>query len=740
MKFISFGCWNKGDPDNPNLPLTWLYEKLNEIIREQKDIDFIMITGDNYYYHHKDEGYDKTEKQLRKIDLSFNNQVGGGSDYCNTDDLKSSFDKLNKVKVPIFMCAGNHEYKEHKVISHDDKEESPAIEEPSEPSKPSKPSEPQSGDKIDLLYHEKELLEKKKGKPTGNRFIVQGEFKQNTQDVLFYVIDTTNFDDKLVITVPANKTKLYIFGHVPILSLKHIDKKERVKKGKTKKAERGEWQCLSTLVQWFYDMKLPERLELYYVCADTHNYQEIDITLSNGRIIHQVVVGSGGTFDMDQFGDRKIITSKKDDKYEFIPCKDEKLDKLIGRVRVLTLTGLHGVCLFDTVKKENHHIPYFDAELGLPIQLSKASAKKKKGRGKKNKRKTKRKSRRTNTKKNYRRKGSKWKRSMKSRNSSKRTIRKRYKGGFGRPDGEDMYDALIAMELDLNDGKRNEIIEGLEFEKKKERREELGLPLTATDAECEAAEAARQQDKNKEGREAWSNSSDSGAFWASRVSPRPMRVVAASSSSQAEKTGIAGTRSSTSTPWSKLAQKAKAFRFAQTAETSIPLTGSSPNSWFQVRVREWPSLQQHRQVGDSDIFYWNVIEHEWSQEPPSHLPAAEEWQRAQFPILKPDTKFTGQSYPAINSWPDEKAVDEHICEGCLIYAGGGGGGGSDSLPQYHEIVSTNRGEGWWRENKPCTCDVCVQRQIAPPVKHNEMLHQSPENTHQIDPSTVSTAA
>ena len=113
MKFISFGCWNKGDPDNPNLPLFWLYKKLEEIIKDQK-IDFIMITGDNYYYHHKDEKYDRTEKQLRKIDLSFKKKVGGGSDNCNKADLKASFLKLNQLDVPIIMCAGNHEYKKHK--------------------------------------------------------------------------------------------------------------------------------------------------------------------------------------------------------------------------------------------------------------------------------------------------------------------------------------------------------------------------------------------------------------------------------------------------------------------------------------------------------------------------------------------------------------------------------------------------------------------------------------------------
>ena len=383
MKFITFGCWNKGDPDNPNLPLNWLYEKINEVINDQKDIEFIMITGDNYYYHHKDEKYDKTLKQLRHIDLSFKGQAGGGSDYCNYTDLKRSFDRLNELDIPIYMCAGNHEYKNHKIVSKDNEESPPTV-------GPSEPSEPQPGDKIDLIYHEKQLLEVKDGEKTNNHFIVEGELKQKSKEILFYVIDTTNFEDYPVITIPEGKKKLYIFGHVPIISLKHIDKKERVKKGKVKQAEKDEWQCMSKLVKWIHNMELPEKIELYYICADTHNYQEIDITLSNKRVIHQVVVGSGGTFDMDKLGEYKQITQKKDNKYEFIPCKSDKLNNLISHVKLLALTGLHGFCLVDTDTKINHFIPFFNAELGEKILPSKAGKKKTK-RKKTKRRKTRRK-------------------------------------------------------------------------------------------------------------------------------------------------------------------------------------------------------------------------------------------------------------------------------------------------------------------------------------------------------------
>ena len=47
MKFISFGCWNKGDPDDQSLPLYHLLESLKSRL-SIRDIDFVMITGDNY--------------------------------------------------------------------------------------------------------------------------------------------------------------------------------------------------------------------------------------------------------------------------------------------------------------------------------------------------------------------------------------------------------------------------------------------------------------------------------------------------------------------------------------------------------------------------------------------------------------------------------------------------------------------------------------------------------------------
>ena len=44
MKFISFGCWNKGDPDDQSLPLYHLLESLKSRL-SIRDIDSLYQYG-----------------------------------------------------------------------------------------------------------------------------------------------------------------------------------------------------------------------------------------------------------------------------------------------------------------------------------------------------------------------------------------------------------------------------------------------------------------------------------------------------------------------------------------------------------------------------------------------------------------------------------------------------------------------------------------------------------------------
>jgi hypothetical protein len=145
MKFISFGCWNKGDPDNHHLPLLHILAKLNTRL-ETGDIDFVMITGDNFYYHAEEEAYIPTpHKSIENVPIQIGGSGKGGEDkgedknnpVCDMSLLRRTFDKLNAIGlahgVPIYMCTGNHEYKEHDFVRTDGEDASPPALKPSEP-------------------------------------------------------------------------------------------------------------------------------------------------------------------------------------------------------------------------------------------------------------------------------------------------------------------------------------------------------------------------------------------------------------------------------------------------------------------------------------------------------------------------------------------------------------------------------------------------------------------------------
>ena len=68
MKFISFGCWNKGNPLRRDLPLFHLISSLEKNI---SSVDFVMVTGDNYYHHSDDKPYKYIKMNNQIKDKSF---------------------------------------------------------------------------------------------------------------------------------------------------------------------------------------------------------------------------------------------------------------------------------------------------------------------------------------------------------------------------------------------------------------------------------------------------------------------------------------------------------------------------------------------------------------------------------------------------------------------------------------------------------------------------------------------
>jgi hypothetical protein len=408
--FITFGCWNKGDPNNDTLPLHYLYPALRRSIAEKKP-KFIMVTGDNYYpfdVEGEDSSYDRIEyeKQINDMDIF------GGGKLARTDHLIKSFNYLTGIgddfKIPILMCTGNHE-------NHEEK--------PHEFIPESKPSTPPSSperrdDNIDLEYlsmlkslEEKERYLLEVNNPN-NKYFVMGVGDVNYQvdeSLKIKIIDTEAgvISEDPILDDDIN----FIFGHKPLFSLHY-----KLPKQKGGKMKAGKNWAINDNVNSYFKLlasKYP-RKHCVYICADTHNYQDIVITYSNDFTLRQIVVGSGGTFKMDLL---------PPDDIDFIT--DPKLVKMIGENdikkvhMVKSQCGNHGFCRCSISKPgENIFIPYFNAVEGVGYLSEGLTAQAKKKQKKKHNTK-KRNTKKRNTKKKIN-KSKKHKRKSQKHKSRKR--------------------------------------------------------------------------------------------------------------------------------------------------------------------------------------------------------------------------------------------------------------------------------------------------------------------------------
>ena len=386
MKFISFGCWNKGDPDDKNYPLYHLIESLRNRL-SKRDIDFVMITGDNYYYHNdkeKSEDYPFTESmKLENIHIPLeggaekkDKKVKKDKDSCDLFLLEKTFNRINETgemyDVPIYMCSGNHEYKLHTILNKHllTVEISPPTDTVKDPGE----------DKENLLDYQKQLL-----KDGDTNYMEQGELSY--EGPLFYTINTEKGRLNMSFIKAGAGEHIYIFGHIPILSLNPKPRKGRI------------WDINGYLVDAFDKLK-PNNIT--YICADTHNYQDIEIIFQNGKKVRQFVIGSGGTFKMDDLMEDKATI-----------VDDPKLKEFSSKIKSINLneavTGHHGFCVFDTtdISASPEFISFFpldtlspepepDLELNKGFFHKRKSSKKKKSKKRKKtkQRKRKRKSKR----------------------------------------------------------------------------------------------------------------------------------------------------------------------------------------------------------------------------------------------------------------------------------------------------------------------------------------------------------
>jgi hypothetical protein len=276
MKFIHFGCWNNGNcsTDGAN-GLSLTMNKLNSYIEEKKEtidkIEFIVIAGDNYY---PPKG---TTKKFIEADFI------------------SGF-KCLPEEIPKYLIFGNHDIED--VITDE------------------------SGNEIKC----KTLTEQINFTSDKPSFTVFNEvlFKK-VNNTLIIMLDTNLYNIK-IISKPINQTcysrlfnglinnstltlkdlidyqnlfienilksnseveNIIFIGHHPIYAIKA----KKDKDGVVNKAELK----IPKFIDFFKDIKpMLSGKQIYYLCADTHIYQQGIVKILPDLEIKQYIVGTAG--------------------------------------------------------------------------------------------------------------------------------------------------------------------------------------------------------------------------------------------------------------------------------------------------------------------------------------------------------------------------------------------------------------------------------------------------------------
>jgi hypothetical protein len=278
-KFINFGCWNKYGCSE-----TSAFKKIKDEASKVNDIDFIIVTGDNYYQD--------------KIN---------GNKIVNIKDILNGLNCLNQITDnDIYLLLGNHDL------------------------------EITEG-RCETLYLEKAFADGVNSQAKRNKFKLPDNltmFKEINDNLIIMINSNIYADENLsclhVIQddffinrsieeqleqesikqykiiedyLSSKKFKnIIICAHHPLIGFKNqIIKTENIN-GKIKKNIKGGLDIYNVaLYKLFLGLLSFHSDFFYYLCADIHNFQEGIVTIQNSEKtinIKQYIVGIGGT-DLD---------------------------------------------------------------------------------------------------------------------------------------------------------------------------------------------------------------------------------------------------------------------------------------------------------------------------------------------------------------------------------------------------------------------------------------------------------
>jgi hypothetical protein len=300
MKFIHFGCWNNGicNIESGENGLSKTMRKIREKI-SLEHIDFITIAGDNYYPDKTKIGKEKIKNMITQNFLS--------GIRCLPDSIRK------------YIILGNHEY-DNMRVDGEEKEECYLLKKQREMF-----TNPNTIF-FDDVIHERyvttliimidttiyEIYEENPEtliKDTCFREIFTQISPENKLTIK-NLIDHQEREINKILSENIDAKNIIIIGHHPIISLKI-----KVKDGVSTDKE----NITKELVNLFINLgdKLTGK-NLYYLCADTHNYQTGKVQLPNMPVINQYICGTGGA-EQDECGIKKEL-SKENIRYYDIMC------------------------------------------------------------------------------------------------------------------------------------------------------------------------------------------------------------------------------------------------------------------------------------------------------------------------------------------------------------------------------------------------------------------------------------
>lgn len=329
-RFIHFGCWNRGgcnmqEKEENQTNLTKVMVRLNEVVNNKNNqdnnednVDFLIISGDNYYPDKKK--IKGTDKKVKTIDFK---------------NLKSGFECLPK-NLKKYILLGNHELEKIKldeagpecqVLSlqqnyRSENKNNIIFEDPSIPRDIIMHTT--IGDDnaltviimLDTTMYDNDYNTLDSEDENVEKLLVcyKELYNINSQDITIQDIQknqeqrVSKLMDQLVNNKEIKIKNIIVVGHHPIIS------------GKSKYKEDGKiktkFDCMNLLLDVYYKniyQPLQERnINFYYFCADLHLYQTGLIKYQD-LVINQYISGTGGA-ELDQYV-HKDDTAKKCSNY-----------------------------------------------------------------------------------------------------------------------------------------------------------------------------------------------------------------------------------------------------------------------------------------------------------------------------------------------------------------------------------------------------------------------------------------